>query len=273
MLMSNSNIKCAFFHSEEWGCIGSSAADMDWFKDVGYCFQADRRGAFDFINNIFSNLYSKKFSKRISPILKHYGYSEKSGSITDVGQLAENGIGVCVANMSCGYYNPHTDEEIVEFYDSNNCLDMISMLVAELGCSKYEYKQESSRKKSNYKNDLAGDSWGDFRGSNKNYWYGDYGTASSEIMLNDDGEETCYYCGNSDLAKSEFTDDEYECRWCPDCESDLLVEKRAEKSQNQIARELEAEDISDTYSGSLEHRQIVNNYLQDYHNKKQNKNK
>ena len=108
MLLKEDKIKCAFFHSEEIGCIGSSRkADMKWFKNVGYCLQADRQGSStDFVNSISGKLYSKAFKKAVEPIITDYGYKESSGSITDVGQLAENGIGVCVANMSCGYYEP-----------------------------------------------------------------------------------------------------------------------------------------------------------------------
>ena len=51
MLLDLDIIKCAFFHSEEVGCVGSSQADMSWFKDVGYVFQSDRRGNSDFVNS------------------------------------------------------------------------------------------------------------------------------------------------------------------------------------------------------------------------------
>ena len=178
MLLSQDIIKCAFFHSEEVGCIGSRAADMEWFKDVGYCLQADRRGDADFVNSISGKLYSKAFKKAIAPILKEYGYKETSGAITDVGQLAENGIGVCVANMSCGYYEPHSDEEIVEFEVANKCLNMVEKLVFELGNNKYEFQFETR-----YGNYGYGSSkWGDFAGASRNYWYGNYGTAQTEVV-------------------------------------------------------------------------------------------
>jgi tripeptide aminopeptidase len=235
MLIMKDNIKCAFFHSEEIGCIGSSDADMDWFKDVGYCLQGDRRGSNDFVNNISGKLFSKAFSKNVAPILKEYGYKETSGSITDVGQLADNGIGVCVANMSCGYYEPHSDEEIVEFLDSNNCLNMMDMLVKSLGCNRYEYQRE----KENYNSY----DWGDFKGANKDYWYGDYG--ASEVRDNEDGDESCYYCGCTELMESEFTDEECECRYCPDCNSDIILETKKSSRDNEL--EFERNDISDGY--------------------------
>ena len=65
MLLELDIVKCAFFHSEEIGCIGSSQADMSWFKDVGYVFQSDRRGNNDFVNSIGGKtLFDKSFSKK-----------------------------------------------------------------------------------------------------------------------------------------------------------------------------------------------------------------
>jgi len=275
MLMSFDKIKCAFFHSEEMGCIGSSQADMKWFKDVGYCLQADRRGRTDFINSISGKLYSKAFKKAIKPILKEYGYKETSGAITDVGQLAENGVGVCVANMSCGYYEPHSDTEIVEFNDSNKCLDMVETIVSELGCEKYEFTFDKRVHSWGNYGGYYGSKWGDFNGANRNYWYGDYGTAQNEVVYNEQtGEEICYYCNCAELLESEFVG----YRYCPDCCSDILLEEKEIDNPNQMQLELKAEgdewnksfgvtkdidykDISDNYDDSLEHRAIVNEYL------------
>ena len=144
MLLDKDVIKCAFFHSEEIGCVGSSAADMSFFKDVGYCFQSDRRGNKDFVNNIYgTELFSEDFSVKISPTLQKHGYKETSGALTDVYQLKCNGLNVCVANMSSGYYAPHTDKEVVELEDAINCCDMISNLIDVLGCNLYEHQAPS----------------------------------------------------------------------------------------------------------------------------------
>jgi hypothetical protein len=141
MLLDKDVVKCAFFHSEEIGCVGSSAADMNFFKDVGYCFQSDRRGNKDFVNNIYNvELFSEEFSHKISSTLKKYGYAETSGALTDVYQLKLNGLDVCVANMSSGYYAPHTDKEVVDVADATNCCDMISSLIDLLGCNLYVQK-------------------------------------------------------------------------------------------------------------------------------------
>ena len=292
MLLSQDTIKCAFFHSEEVGCIGSRAADMEWFKDVGYCFQADRRGDTDFVNSISGKLYSKAFKKAIAPVLKEYGYKETSGAITDVGQLAENGVGVCVANMSCGYYEPHSDEEIVEFDAANKCLNMVEKLVAELGNNKYEF--QFTTRYANY-GGYGASRWGDFAGAGRNYWYGDYGSSQNEVIIDEDsGEPTCYYCGSNDLQNSEYGDD---FKYCMDCVSDIYcgdgIGEVSDPNQQSLEfsevegngltsgdRELDEwnksfgvedvdyNDISDSYDGSMKHKSIVNEYLTNYQKNK-----
>tara|TARA_R110002074_G_scaffold282619_1_gene454209 strand:- start:242 stop:1030 length:789 start_codon:yes stop_codon:yes gene_type:complete len=253
MLITRSVIKCAFFHSEEIGCIGSSQADMDWFKDVGYCFQGDRRGNSDFINSISGTLFSKAFSKKIKPILSHHGYKETSGSITDVGQLAENGIGVCVANMSCGYYSPHSDDEVVIFDDANNCLTMVDRLIDELGNNAYGFQYVSSY--SNY-------NWGDFNGASKDYWYGGYGTANQEVVVSEEtGEPSCYYCGCQELLDSQYGK---EYLFCPDCLSDINGNEQSLEDLGGSKDDC-IDDVDNTedldYDGSEKHKSMVNEYI------------
>ena len=257
MLMKFDKIKCAFFHSEEVGCVGSRAADMDWFKDVGYCLQGDRRGNKDFVNNISGKLFSKKFSKTIAPILAHHGYAETSGAITDVGQLAENGIGVCVANMSCGYYAPHSDDEVVEFEHADNCRQMMEKLISELGCNKFEYRFTHSYGNYNYNS-----KWGDWSGADESFWYGD----DVEVIDDGQGNQSCYYCGCKTLKESSFEG----YRFCPDCNSDILsADDYEEKAWNDsFVDDDDYEDISDSYDGSTKHKQIVNQYLINYNKDK-----
>ena len=257
MLVMFDNIKCAFFHSEEVGCIGSRAADMSFFKDVGYCFQGDRRGNSDFVNSISGKLFSKRFSKKINPIISKFGYAQTSGAITDVGQLAENGVGVCVANMSCGYYAPHSDAEVVRFDDANNCLNMLMCLVQELGCNKYDYTYSPTY---SYNNTSK---WGDWYGADRDFWYDD----EVEVITNESGEEMCYYCNSRDLQESSFKG----YKFCPDCESDIVscedtINEEKEKLDYADWKEYnesfdEYEDLTDNYDDSIDHRALVNKYL------------
>jgi tripeptide aminopeptidase len=137
--------KAAFFVDEEVGCLGSSQANMDFFQDVRFALQCDRKGNNDFVYNIMgTSLYTEQFSNDIAPIIAAHGYSENTGGLTDVYQLADNGIGVCVANMSCGYYNPHTDEEMICLSDVENCRRMVYEIMTK--CTNvYECTHERHR--------------------------------------------------------------------------------------------------------------------------------
>jgi len=217
MLLDKDVVKCAFFHSEEIGCVGSSAADMDFFKDVGYCFQSDRHGNKDFVNNIYDvQLFSEEFSQKISSTLHKHGYAETSGALTDVYQLKLNGLDVCVANMSSGYYAPHSDKEVVDVADATNCCDMISSLIDLLGCNLYVQKSEAP----------SWDEWSDWKPRKKNK-----GKLSNRVTYKETYDNLGYAYVNGNLVGNKSYNDwdmheqyEYEddnmltnvgkCQWC-----------------------------------------------------------
>jgi tripeptide aminopeptidase len=253
-LISFDNIKCAFFHSEEVGCVGSSQADMSWFQDVGYVFQSDRRGDSDFVNSIGGKtLFDDKFSKRISTVIKHYGYKETSGAMTDVEQLVDNGLDVCVANMSSGYYNPHSDEEVVDVYAAENCLLMIESLIEELGCNRYTNSEFGKVSWNNR--------WGNHRGYGGYSYWDDYDNDESEVIL-DGSDEVCYYCGDS-VYRSDWGEN---YRWCHGCNSEVYYAKpESDIDPNQT--EIDYDDVSDNYDGSMKHKQYVNKILDKHYSK------
>jgi hypothetical protein len=82
-------LKLAFFVSEEVGCKGSEQADMDFFKDVRFVIEPDRKGNSDLITQIgWTPLCSEEFIKDIGH--KKYGYFEEEGMMTDVETLKDN---------------------------------------------------------------------------------------------------------------------------------------------------------------------------------------
>ena len=104
------NIKVALFISEEIGCVGSGQAKMDFFDDVRFVIEPDRKGCNDMIVEIsFTELCSRDFINDVDP--QKYGYMPTSGMMTDVEELKTKGLKVSCMNMSCGYYEPHTDKE------------------------------------------------------------------------------------------------------------------------------------------------------------------
>ena len=133
-------MKCAFFVEEEIGCGGSSAAKIDWFDDCRFVLQCDRRGSNDLITSIgCTDLCSDEFLRDIN--YSAYGYKPTSGLMTDVETLKNKGVNLCMLNISCGYYNPHTDNEFTVIAELENCLAFVENIV-ENCTDVYEHKSE-----------------------------------------------------------------------------------------------------------------------------------
>lgn len=142
-------LKCAFFVGEEIGCVGSSAADISFFSDCRFCAQIDRRGNSDMVTSIsFDSICSDDFIKDAD--CTSYGYVVSTGLMTDVEALRRNGVTVSCINMSCGYYEPHTDHEFTVIEDVKKCHAFVCHLIEhctsvypygpneECGCASYD---------------------------------------------------------------------------------------------------------------------------------------
>lgn len=134
-------VKVAFFRDEEIGCLGSAKAKMKFFKNAAFVLQADRRGVGDFVRVAAgAELYGENFSEVVQPLLEPFGFYEYSnGSITDVMTLKDNGLDVAAANVACGYYYPHSNEEVVSISDVENTLDLFLTIAEKMGNKKWEH--------------------------------------------------------------------------------------------------------------------------------------
>ena len=134
--------KVALFAAEEVGTVGSSKADTKFFKDVGYVLQTDRKGNKDFVTKISGKYLSgKKFQKKISGLLKAHNFElQPNGGLTDVKALKGLDIDVCMANISSGYYRPHTDGEYVVVEDAENTLKLMYNIAKLLGNTLWSHK-------------------------------------------------------------------------------------------------------------------------------------
>jgi len=127
-------LKVVFFRDEETGCEGSYEADTQFFDNCNFVLQCDRMGNDNFVTNASGiSLSSYEFQSTVGPILDRYGYSLAKGMMTDVMALKELGISCSMANISCGYYHPHTPHEVVNTSDVENCLAMVTHIIQELG--------------------------------------------------------------------------------------------------------------------------------------------
>lgn len=122
--------KAAFFREEEIGCKGSAQANMDFFSDTEFVIQCDRQGMEGVVDSIYGiELYDSNFSKKINDILLKYNRKEIDGGLTDVYQLAENGLDVCCMNVCCGYYRPHTDDEFIVVSHVMSTINMVLEII------------------------------------------------------------------------------------------------------------------------------------------------
>lgn len=122
------SLKVAFFVEEETGCRGSNEADMDFFQDCRFVIQPDRRGYKDLITNIgWTELCSDDFLKATG--YENFGYEIAEGFMTDILELKGRGLGISCINLSCGYYEPHTDNEFTVKQDLLNCQHLVNYII------------------------------------------------------------------------------------------------------------------------------------------------
>lgn len=231
LLQEYDAVKVAFFADEEVGCVGSYEANVEWFNDTRFVLQCDRRGNADFVNEIYGTpLQSKKFKKAVKHILYDHGYKPTSGMLTDVYALKSIGVNVSVANMSCGYYNPHMDDETIVFADVDNCLNMCRTIFTEL-TDVYNHTAPIQSPNSYYSNSYKtyskpytsnNDSWGDYGG------WDDWDTPrDTSAKVSDDfykDNEQCESCNEWAHIKTMSYSYDYNCLLCDHCAAELSAD-------------------------------------------------
>lgn len=186
------NLKVCFTTQEEIGGKGAyeAANNIEFFLDVRYLIQADRRGNSDLIvhtNGIDSA--SENFVEDIKPLMEKYKYFEESGTFTDIGVLASELL-ISGVNVSCGYYNEHTFKECCNINELNNCLNFIHDIIVSLDNQDtvYVIKMQKS-----YTNSLY------------NYDKYDYGNYKYDDSPKDDYALPCDHCLNQDCMNCKYT--------------------------------------------------------------------
>lgn len=173
-------IKVAFFVGEEIGCVGSSKCDMNFFADARFVVEPDRRGGNDLITEISGyDIASEAFLNAFD--YASFGYKKTSGLMTDVLELTERGVGVACINMSCGYYNPHSDEEFTVISDLLNALDLVEHIITT--CTDV-YAHEATYSYGGY-NGKWGKYYGYGYGADDDYYSGDFDWSGYERVEKD----------------------------------------------------------------------------------------
>ena len=205
------NIKAVFFRDEECGCDGSYNAHMPFFNDCAYVLQCDRRGYGDFVTNASgTQLSSKEFLWNLDWILKKWRYKPVNGMMTDVMALKECGLDICAANISCGYYNPHMENEYVHTREVEACLDFVRDIIHNLGETRFDHVYvkpkpvEIKGKKSKTSKDVL-----------DKYFSRTFMNSFKPDPRYDDLKEYCECCGES-VYKVEFVRD-HQIDMCDKC--------------------------------------------------------
>jgi hypothetical protein len=143
--------------------------------------------------------------------------------MTDVMALKELGIECAMANISCGYYNPHTEKEYVNVPDVSDCLDMVCDIIMALKGQYYAtpytaptftykpYKSVQPAKFDRY-NFMEDKSWNDNKGWSDDTFYPDYPVATKTKQL-------CECC--QEKAKLTYIY-EYKMELCDKCIKDYI---------------------------------------------------
>ena len=226
-------IKVAFFIGEEIGCVGSRQCDMKFFDDCRFVIQCDRRNGGDFITDAGVELCSKEFIRDCN--IEKFGYHEEHGLMTDVLELKERGLNVSAVNMSCGYYHPHTAEELTVFSQLENCLKFVEWICTNLT---EVYPHEAPR-------------YGRYGWRGWDDWYGDYGNDSDNVYAeyfsngkrksydDDDAaysfiyDELCWYDELQDCPSATDLFDEWNC-----CGGKGVGKKKFKKIYAQVTKDL-----------------------------------
>jgi putative aminopeptidase FrvX len=140
-------VKIALFVEEETGGRGSRNADVDFFDDCRWVIECDRKNGSNMITEISgSYICSKAFKKRVLPLATKFGYKETTGLFTDVDQISSS-CNISCLNLSCGYYNPHSDEECTVISELENCIHFCLSIAKDI-IERYEFTRPKTVYKS-----------------------------------------------------------------------------------------------------------------------------
>ncbi len=110
---------------EEIGCAGASKLVGHYYKfpyELKYMIQLDRRGVKDCV---FYDCDNEQFEK----FVEGFGFVTDWGSLSDISVLAP-AWGVAAVNLSVGYYNEHSNTELLCFEILHNTIEKVKRMLA-----------------------------------------------------------------------------------------------------------------------------------------------
>jgi hypothetical protein len=133
-------IKGGFFVQEEYGCVGSSNCELDFFNDIGFAIQFDAPGNSSYTETLLGiKIFDDRFDDVVKPVLEKYNVYEYSHDpYTDVIVL-RNMLNICCANLPTGYYDYHTDQDYVKIDDVEKTINLSIEFIEKLENKKYSF--------------------------------------------------------------------------------------------------------------------------------------
>jgi hypothetical protein len=119
LIKRNPDINFIFSTCEEIGGNIASLLAINDISEFPYCLVFDRKGSSDIIGT--KNDYcSIEFESAIAGLGKGFGYKPAQGIFSDCNALSYY---INCVNLSCGYYNAHTDKEYTVLSELLNALE------------------------------------------------------------------------------------------------------------------------------------------------------
>lgn len=149
LLKSQDVLKAAFYIGEEFGCVGSSLSQDDFYQNVGYAMAFDAPDYFwvTYVCNgikLFENF--NNFWLTAKPILEKQTEKKKDPwghrhPYTDI-HILKGYYDFSCLNYSSGYMRMHTPDEYVVIEYVFKSLETAKELLLNLGNKKYPYKSQ-----------------------------------------------------------------------------------------------------------------------------------
>lgn len=217
--------KCSvlFCEDEELGCVGAEKFIKSKIvpQNINYIMEFDRRGSND---AVFYDCDNEEFTAFITD----GGFIEDYGSFSDISVIAPY-LGIAAVNLSCGYYNAHTQHEFIVLSEMKANINKAMKLIAQTDRDK---KFEYIECKHKYKNfGYIGHYYGGYDYSKKeefedfpNYVYKEFMEVTEDIgyiTYNGDilDHYNEYYFLGEDNRVYVYDWDEDMLLYAPDCEA------------------------------------------------------
>ena len=145
--MHKKGVRFIFTADEEVGGIGARHVPAEKIKDAAYIIEMDRRGSNDAIDvSGTTRLCSQEFLE----IWEALGFKSATGTFTDLNELKEAAPKVNMINLSCGYYNAHTDNEYLNIEEFEHNVDCIYEMISTHPDTIVDDTPEEKKKQSAY---------------------------------------------------------------------------------------------------------------------------